>query len=679
MAISEDRTMATASRRLKKQPGRHTFLLALVVMIFPFHEPAQASDPNANWPAGAGRFQVPLTVDVGAHAPSDKPVGYLINFAALLQLVGQDGTVIQESLSLVEVDPNGQIIDAAVPWQYDPFTGNSGTLVLLLTGATEVGKPRSYRLFFDTHGEFTPAFVEAQVELTDDVPDEGQPCYRIDTSCGTWFYQKDAGGFSSLVDVDGNDWLNFHPFGGSDGIYRGIPNLVHPDNIFHPGHANCTSEVLHAGPLKVTIHTVSNNALWECLWEIYPAHARLTVLQTADQPYWFLYEGTPGGLLDLDTDFCVRSTGERGPMTQSWTADIPGPEWLYFEDANLDRYLYFVHEEDDGQTDSFYQMQENMTVFGFGRSGLTKYLQGAPKHFTVGLADDAQFDQAAATIRAAYEPVTVTTGLPSAMVDFDGDGRIDADDLALLESGDPLCDLNGDAVVDAADRELFLQYYDPEPPAPTALEAWWRFDKEANDIAYDDSTFGRHGQIVGAVRIANGAPEFDGRDDFIDVKGYPGVLGTQARTVGAWIMTTATGQAFLSWGADEPGGKWTLALTRGSRTEQAGALHVDLSGASVKGETFINDGQWHHIAVTFAGGEAAAAAAIALFIDGQSEAVGRLADGPVDTRAGLNVTLGANLESPRSFFAGSLDEICLYSRALAASEIAALAAGEPID
>jgi hypothetical protein len=265
------------------------------------------------------------------------------------------------------------------------------------------------------------------------------------------------------------------------------------------------------------------------------------------------------------------------------------------------------------------------------------------------------------------------------MADFDGDGRIDANDLALLEAAEPSRDLNGDGSVDEADREIFLAYYDPEPPMPDTLEACWDFDEEVNDIAYDGSAFGRHGQIIGAMRVAGGGLEFDGRDDHVQIKGYPGVITTGARTVTAWIKTHATGQAIFSWGMNEPGGKWALSLTRGSRTEQAGALHLDVNGGSVKGKTSINDGQWHHIAVTFPGGEGAMVRDIGLYVDGQAEGIGRVVDGPVSTVAGADVTLGGDLEGPRSFFAGSLDDVCICSRVLTAEEIATSASAALIE
>jgi hypothetical protein len=422
--------------------------------------------PNSNW-----NYRVRLTVDVGAYERTEKPVEQYLNLRALLRGTGRSGTVIEDSIRVVEVNSEGDVIDDRTPFQYDAMTDTWGSLVFMLTDTTSINTLRHYDVYFDTDGSFEPAAVDPQVQLTEDITDEGLASYRIATRNATYFYQKEAGGFSSLLDGDGNDWINFHPWGGSDGIYRGIPNMVHPDNIFHPGHKNCTSSVSHSGPLKVTIHTISNNGLWECTWEIYPHYARMTLLKKADKNYWFLYEGTPGGKLDLDTDYSVRSDGTRLPVRQSWRQqDIPAPEWAYFEDSVLDRYIYLVHEEDDLLSDDFRQMQSNMTVFGFGRTRNVndKQLSGAPMHFTVGLADDGTFADANKVIEAAYRPVTIAVGDLVELADFSQDGAVDFSDLAFLSArwlmtGEIRYDMNQDSFVNADDFASFSNYWNPDP------------------------------------------------------------------------------------------------------------------------------------------------------------------------------------------------------------------------
>ena len=227
---------------------------------------------------------------------------------------------------------------------------------------------RRYQVYFNTVGKsYTPTTIPPQVILTDDVIDAGQLSYQIQTSTATYFYHKAGGGFSSLVDKDGNDWINHSDAAGSAGEYRGIPNLVYPDDggYFHPRQTGVVSTVLTEGPLKVKIHSSTADNAWETLWEIYPNYAQLTVLKAATN-YWFLYEGTLGGSLEVVSDFIIRSDGTQSLASETWTADIVGDEWLFFGDPTLNRSLYFVHHEADELVDSYYPMNNEMTVFGFG-------------------------------------------------------------------------------------------------------------------------------------------------------------------------------------------------------------------------------------------------------------------------------------------------------------------------
>ncbi len=362
------------------------------------------------------RAPATVTVEVRANgtARTEKPAEARLNFTQLLSDAGRPGTFDENSLRVEEVTSGGALLDANVPFQFDKDAGYNaassaaGTLVFILEGQTGASATRYYRVSFDRTGTgAAPPSVPAQLTLTDNVADEGQSSYRIATPLGTWYYHKQGGGFSSLVDLQGNDWLGYRPTGGSAGNYRGIPNAVHPEGYFHPGNTSCTSSIVSQGPIKATISSRSNDGAWECLWEVTPRYARLTVLRNA-HAYWFLYEGTPGGALNEATDFCVRSNGTRTPLSQSWTGDIASPEWIYFEDGAVNRSLYLVHHEDDGAVDSYWPMEGNMTVFGFGRDGLNKYLTSVPRRFTVGLAEDRTFSGVSGALNSASRDLALT-------------------------------------------------------------------------------------------------------------------------------------------------------------------------------------------------------------------------------------------------------------------------------
>ena len=288
-------------------------------------------------------------------------------------------------LHAAELDAAGAIVDPNVPCQLDREDGGARA-VILLARATAAACARYFRI--------TPADSEPScnklIELRQGLIHQEQESYQITTPSATYFYHIFGAGFASMIDRDGNDWLSYRPSGGSDGKYRGIPNLAHPENHFHPGGDGCRSRILNAGALKITIASESVDGKWACRWEIFPTHARLTVLKV-DHTYWFLYEGTPGGALDEQRDYCVMSDGERRALSERWERALPQPEWIYFGASNTDRVLFLAHHESDQHIDSFWPMEGNMTVFGFGRDGLTKHMTETPSRFTIGFAESNDF------------------------------------------------------------------------------------------------------------------------------------------------------------------------------------------------------------------------------------------------------------------------------------------------
>ncbi|MCB0123772.1 MAG: hypothetical protein KDE58_16075, partial [Caldilineaceae bacterium] len=313
-----------------------------------------AQPPNwwdTNWP-----YRLPLAANANGTARTDKVVDFPVNFTQQLATYGVSGAFDPASLRVIEVDGSGNALDVNVPFQFDPATNYNattnaaGTLVVQLRGTTAANATRNYHAYFALAGSgvSAPTFP-AQLTLTDDVMDEGQSSYRIATQSGTYFYQKEAAAFSSLVDRNGNDWLNYHPTGGAGGSYRGIPNMIYPEGKFHPGDSSATSTVRNEGPLKITVHSLTNDGKWEALWEFYPTYARMTLLKK-DHNYWFLYEGTPGGSIEGESDFVMRADGTQTTLNTAWSGDLSGAEWLYFADPVVDRALFVANHANDTLT-----------------------------------------------------------------------------------------------------------------------------------------------------------------------------------------------------------------------------------------------------------------------------------------------------------------------------------------
>lgn len=357
------------------------------------------------------RFRLPVSINANGYERYDKPVEISIDFSPRVNEAEFEGSVQADSLRVVEINEQGAICDECVGFQYDPSNDDesAGTLTMLLKGVTPAGATRRFHIYFDT------ADIPALVTVADNVDDEGQESIRINTQNATYFYHKRGAGFSSLIDPDGADWLGYQPGGGSAGEYRGIPNMGHPEGYCHPGMSVSASRILARGPLKATILSESNDGVMRCRWDIFPRYARLTVLKMR-APYWFLYEGTPGGSavgeLDEARGYCMRSTGVRTPLSERWEAHLPNPEWVYFGAGNTSRVLFLVNHQEEDAIDSYWPMEHNMTVFGFGRElgSVNKFMTSIPACFTIGFAPDGTFENAAAVIESAFQPLDITVG-----------------------------------------------------------------------------------------------------------------------------------------------------------------------------------------------------------------------------------------------------------------------------
>ncbi len=254
---------------------------------------------------------------------------------------------------------------------------------------------------FENQAITTESNPKVGVNLIKDAVDHsagGVSCFKIETPAATYFLEKKGAGLSSMIDKDGNDWISFHskPSSGAGGEYRGFPNAIHQQDgsFFHPknqGTDPSDVQVKLDSPERVTLVATSSNKTWQANWDFYPTHCTFTMTHMPEgYKYWILYEGTPGGQYD-DSDWWMTSAiKSKQPLTQTHEGDIPAPEWIAFGDRDLNRSLFLLHHQDDEKIDRFYQMQKKMTVFGFGREGLTKFLDSVPQSFSIGFVESAE-------------------------------------------------------------------------------------------------------------------------------------------------------------------------------------------------------------------------------------------------------------------------------------------------
>ncbi|MBI1356573.1 MAG: hypothetical protein GC160_19705 [Acidobacteria bacterium] len=228
----------------------------------------------------------------------------------------------------------------------------------------------------------------------------GQAAYEVRTPSATWVYHRQGAGLAALLDPDGVDWVGYSEADGPAGSYRGLPNLIHPENEFHPGGGGSSSTVVEQTGERVAVESQTADGAWAGRWEFGPSHARFR-LTKAPRPYWFVYEGAPNGGVDFQHGYYMLSNGWRRPIGAPWSQDLPDPEWIVFGDDRAERVLLLMQVRGDLRPDHVNQMQQQMVVFGFGRESpcCSKYLDGAPAEFVVALVESSDYG----AIRAAAE------------------------------------------------------------------------------------------------------------------------------------------------------------------------------------------------------------------------------------------------------------------------------------
>ncbi|MEM7393809.1 MAG: LamG domain-containing protein, partial [Verrucomicrobiota bacterium] len=207
---------------------------------------------------------------------------------------------------------------------------------------------------------------------------------------------------------------------------------------------------------------------------------------------------------------------------------------------------------------------------------------------------------------------------------------------------------------------------DTTRPAYTTNGATWSAGYEGvwhmrQPNVVDSSPFGRNGAGMGAVsttpgRIGSGLTFGGVVADFVGITGYPGVLGQADRTVSAWVRTAQDNGAFVSWGANVGGQKWTFRVQVGNGT--AGAIRTEVNGGYVVHNQDIRDNNWHHAVITLANDGSPNITEGMLYVDGRLGQSTSL-DEPINTANNADVRLG--LDFSNRPLNGDLDEIRISS------------------
>ena len=267
----------------------------------------------------------------------------------------------------------------------------------------------------------------------------------------------------------------------------------------------------------------------------------------------------------------------------------------------------------------------------------------------------------------------------SPVVDFNGDGIVDAADMCMMidywGTDEPLYDIApppfGDGTVDVQDLILLSEHLFED----YRMVAHWKMDETEGMIAHDDvgicdGTCYSEPLWQPADGKVAGALDFDGMDD------YMGTDFVQKPEDGsfsafAWIKGGAPGQVIVSQ-VNRSVGRTVLVGSTWLGTDPSNGRLVttlmDQPFGPLESQAIITDGQWHHIGLVYDFDELQRR----LYVDGVEVAGDTAFVDGVLSDGGLYFGADNNL-SATSLWLGLIDDIRIYPMALTAEEIATLA------
>jgi len=206
------------------------------------------------------------------------------------------------------------------------------------------------------------------------------------------------------------------------------------------------------------------------------------------------------------------------------------------------------------------------------------------------------------------------------------------------------------------------------------LVGWWKLDEGGGSTAHDLSDYGNHGTLQGAPQwtagMLDGALAFDGAADYVEIPHSTSLSLTEAITIAAWtyMAPDSSGEmAIVSkgrWGANDLPYELTI---------ENGAVifwqFYDDAGRDMCAPDSPSAGEWHHLGATYDGH------LFQCYIDGVlAEEATYSGTMPQNDAA---VTIGRRSRGG-THFAGMIDEVAIFNRALPEREILIAMAGGQI-
>jgi len=200
----------------------------------------------------------------------------------------------------------------------------------------------------------------------------------------------------------------------------------------------------------------------------------------------------------------------------------------------------------------------------------------------------------------------------------------------------------------------------PDSGAPSAgLAAYWSFggsNRLADGVGGNDASCTSCPTLDGSVAI------FNGTSSCLDVPGLQSWM-VPAFTISAWIEAAAPSGPIVAKESDTTCPSPSMEISNA----HPGIVQLNTSDSThnlaYTPATTVTMQQWHHVAVTWDG------TAQQVYVDGVCDCAITPALAPLDNIAQFSIGC---YPAAGTFFEGSIDEVRLYDRVLAADEIAQL-------
>jgi Domain of unknown function (DUF4082)/Concanavalin A-like lectin/glucanases superfamily/Fibronectin type III domain/Viral BACON domain/Bacterial Ig domain len=204
-------------------------------------------------------------------------------------------------------------------------------------------------------------------------------------------------------------------------------------------------------------------------------------------------------------------------------------------------------------------------------------------------------------------------------------------------------------------------------PVATNLVGAWGFDETTGTTAADSSGQNNTGTITNATHSAagkfGGALSFNGTNSWVTVPDANSLDLTTGMTLEAWVQPTALGSLWRTVILKEQPSSLIYALYAGDGLGRPATDVFTTSDRGFSGPTALTLNTWVHLAATYDG------TTQRLFVNGVQVAT-LATTGAIRASTGV-LRIGGNNSWTNEWFAGLIDEVRVYNRALTAAEIQA--------